>query len=196
MVLIKETDIRIMNISNHGRLYINDLVLPHSNEICRNEVEPDFITDILANDNMNGLIVLVDYIPVAFIFFKLEDDVVEVKLVGNKNIKALKHFRFGSFLLSCVEKYAIDMYATNLVVHSLPVAVDYYKRNGFKFQKYSDYFIHLTESVIKSTPDTYTLYKELPKKTKFSFFQSENIKEKINNFGICNLLILYLIFGI
>ena len=71
---IKEFDIRVMNISNHGRLYINDLVIPHSVAICRNEVEPDFITDVLDDNDMNGLVVLVDYIPVAFVFFKLEGD--------------------------------------------------------------------------------------------------------------------------
>jgi len=170
-----DCSIDFLDISNHGRLYIKDLVLPHSLKICRNAVDKDFIETTLDDDDIDGTIIVVNHIPVAFIFYKLNKGAVEVVLVGNRNIKNLKHFRFGSFLLKHVEKYAKKMYADKIVVNSLSCAVEYYRKNGFQFVSTNEYFIYLTESVVQTLPDTYALQKQISSQGYFNFSFSNSL---------------------
>jgi len=194
MVLYKDLSINILNLRNHGRLYITDLVLKHSEEICRDCIERDFIEYILNVEQMDGFIVIINHLPIAFLFYIKENNSIVIELVGNKNIPEYKHFQFGSYLLKLTEQHAKEIYIENIKVESLPGAVKYYRKNNYKFLYYSEYFTYLTEYFRKTIPDTYTLYKKIKINNKKSTRQNINLVLHIQLLSL--FLILYSIFSI
>jgi hypothetical protein len=139
--------------------------------LCQGKIDIDYISDVMNEEDIKGYILIANNVYVGMMFYKIYDDMIELKVIGTNKNEETKGLPLGKYLLYILENEAFEYGINVLFAESLPCAFEWYIKNGWT--TYSKDFE--TNKEVDTIPIEKVLIKYYPDKLDLNFEKEYNI---------------------